>query len=247
MLLIIYKTKLYCAHDKSVNKAQLKLSIFNCQPSVMLTLLLLLFDTLLFPQILANYSYTTRYIEVPVDHFSFTTTSTFRLRYLYNSAFWKEGGPIFFYSGNEGNVDMFVQGSGFIWEIAPHFGALVVFAEHRYYGESLPFGELSLISLEFMAYLTSAQALADYVLLLDYLQKESRVPCPVIAFGGSYGGILAAWLRFKYPSMVHGAIASSAPIWQFDGLVPCNAFNEIVTRIYKDCRLIIKDSWSVLR
>lgn len=213
----------------------------------MLTLLFLLFDTLLYPQILANYTYTTRYIEVPVDHFSFTTNATFRLKYLYNASFWQEGGPIFFYPGNEGSVDMFVQGTGFIWEIAPRFQALVVFAEHRYYGESLPFGELSLLAPQYIGYLTSSQALADYVLLITHLQKKSRILCPVIAFGGSYGGILAAWMRMKYPSVVFGAIASSAPIWQFEGLVPCNGFNEIVTNVYKDCNMVIKASWKALR
>lgn len=208
-----------------------------------------LFDALIvLPQILALYSYTTRYIQVPVDHFSFTTSTTFGLRYLFNDSYWEDGNPIFFYAGNEGSVDMFVQGSGFIWEIAPRFSAMVVFAEHRYYGESIPFGAKSLSDPDHAGYLTSAQALADYVMLVTQLRESGEgPPSPVIAFGGSYGGILAAWMRMKYPEVVHGTIASSAPIWQIGGLVPCNAFNEIVTRVYNDCSDTIKASWRALR
>lgn len=56
----------------------------------------------------------------------------------------------------------------------------------RYYGESKPFGNKSL-EKEYIGYLTSAQALADYADLINYLQKDEIKPrYPVIAFGGTY-------------------------------------------------------------
>jgi hypothetical protein len=43
--------------------------------------------------------------------------------------------------------------------------------------------------------------------------------CRTAGFGGSYGGMLATWMRLKYPHVLDGSIAASAPIWNFMGEV----------------------------
>jgi hypothetical protein len=75
-----------------------------------------------------------------------------------------------------------------MWEIAPDFKAMIVFAEHRYYGESLPFGKDSFSDLAHLGYLTSEQALADFDVLISSLREEYDSNLQVVAFGGSYGG-----------------------------------------------------------
>ena len=177
----------------------------------------------------------------------------FKQRYLINDTYWDKtrGGPIFFYTGNEGDIEAFAQNSGFMWDSAPLFNALLVFAEHRYYGTSLPFGNDSLTpDPKFNGYLTSEQALADYAELLTFLKStiKGAEKSPVIAFGGSYGGMLAAWFRLKYPHICAGAIAASAPVAQFDA--PCDAFGRIVTADYSSegdfCSGTIRKSWAAI-
>jgi lysosomal Pro-X carboxypeptidase len=126
---------------------------------------------------------------------------------------------------------------------------MVVFAEHRYYGESMPYGDKSM-KKPFINYLTSEQALADYAYLITYLKNNitGADKSPVVAFGGSYGGMLSSWFRMKYPNIVVGAIAASAPIWQT--ISDCNVFSQINTDTFKRvdplCPDIIRSSWSIL-
>ena len=56
----------------------------------------------------------------------------------------------------------------------------------------------------------------DYVELIRHVKaKYQAEDKAVIVFGGSYGGMLAAWIRMKYPATFQGAYAASAPILQF--------------------------------
>lgn len=124
------------------------------------------------------------------------------MRYLVDRTYFDPvNGPILFYPGNEGDVWTFYDNSGFMTTtLAQEFGALVVFGEHRYFGESLPFGDAS-YDLENLKYLTIEQATFDYVELVKSIKDiEGLQDRAVILAGGSYGGMLAAWMRIKYPN-----------------------------------------------
>ncbi|XP_074996288.1 lysosomal Pro-X carboxypeptidase isoform X4 [Calonectris borealis] len=197
--------------------------------------------------------YRTRYLRQQIDHFGFDENLTFQQRYLVADQHWKkDNGPILFYTGNEGDITWFCNNTGFMWDVAEELNAMLVFAEHRYYGESLPFGNESFSDSKHLNYLTSEQALADFAVLVEYLKMTVAGArySPVIAIGGSYGGMLAAWFRMKYPHAVVGALAASAPIWQFGDLVPCGTYFSIVTNDFKKsgtgCSESIRNSWNAI-
>ena len=70
------------------------------------------------------------------------------------------------------------------------------------------------MSTKNLKYLTSEQALNDAALFIDFINKKYQLTDnnKWIVFGGSYSGSLAAWFRLKYPHLVAGAVASSAPV-----------------------------------
>ncbi|KAH3757099.1 lysosomal Pro-X carboxypeptidase [Pelomyxa schiedti] len=161
-------------------------------------------------------------------------------------------GPILFYTGNEGDIEWFWNNTGFLTEtLSQEYQALVVFGEHRYYGKSLPFGNMS-FTRENTGYFTSEQALADYAELISYLKQSlNAMSCPVIAFGGSYGGMLSAWMRMKYPQIVAGAISSSGPILEFMGTgVSQWSYYQITTETFRSadpqCPVDIRTSFDLV-
>ncbi|XP_057506260.1 uncharacterized protein LOC130789503 isoform X2 [Actinidia eriantha] len=203
--------------------------------------------------------YEAKFFTQTLDHFNFHPQSyqTFQQRYLTNGTYWggaEKNSPIFVYTGNEGDIEWFAQNTGFLFEVAPHFHALLVFIEHRFYGQSIPFGgdkNKAYKNASTLGYLSSTQALADYATLIIDLKKNLSAPdSPVVVFGGSYGGMLAAWFRLKYPHVAIGALASSSPILNFENITSPYSFNKIITQDFRseseNCYKVIKGSWQLI-
>jgi serine protease 16 len=160
-------------------------------------------------------------IEAPRDHFDPLDSSSWEMRYWADDTHWDGGAtsPVFLSMGGEGG-----QGppGGVMSQWAQEHGGLMFSIEHRYYGESIPTPDFSTPNLR---WLSTQQALADAAFFVRKMQKQYNLTHEAkwISIGGSYSGELAAWVRLKYPHLIYGAVASSAPvsaIVDFDGYDP---------------------------
>ncbi|XP_038706140.1 lysosomal Pro-X carboxypeptidase-like isoform X2 [Tripterygium wilfordii] len=199
--------------------------------------------------------FVTFYYTQTLDHYSYRPEgyATFQQRYLLNNKYWggmNTSSPIFVYMGDEADIVEVASIAGFMVDLGKRFNGLLMYIEHRYYGESLPFGskDKAFESANNLGYFNSEQALADYAqLITDFKRNMTSGYRPFIAVGGSYGGMLASWFRLKYPHIVIGAVASSAPILYFDDITPQNGYHVVVTKDFREtsenCYNIIRQSW----
>ncbi|XP_032526594.2 putative serine protease K12H4.7 [Danaus plexippus] len=154
-----------------------------------------------------------KYFLQKLDHSSPTDQRYWEQRYFVNESFYdfNNPGPVFLMIGGEGTADPRWMVKGTWIDYAIHFKALCILLEHRYYGQSRPTMDLSVKNLQ---YLSSYQALADLAYFINAMNNKYKFNKDVkwVVFGGSYPGSLAAWMRLKYPHLVHAAVSSSGPL-----------------------------------
>uniref|UniRef100_A0A3Q4AUG2 Serine protease 16 n=1 Tax=Mola mola TaxID=94237 RepID=A0A3Q4AUG2_MOLML len=147
-----------------------------------------------------------------MPHKSSPLCSSHPQRFFVNEAFWQSpDGPVFLFIGGEGPIFEFDVLAGHHVDMAEEHGALLLALEHRFYGDSInPDG----LKAENLADLSSQQALADLAVFHQHISQSFNLSDrnTWISFGGSYSGALSAWLRGKFPHLVFGAVASSAPV-----------------------------------
>ncbi|OOF90057.1 hypothetical protein ASPCADRAFT_11022 [Aspergillus carbonarius ITEM 5010] len=160
-------------------------------------------------------------LSVPIDHFHNEsryephTNATFGLRYWLDTTHYQPGGPVFVIAAGEtdGSDRIPFLSQGVVTQLAAAYHGVGLILEHRYYGESYPFANLTTENIRF---LTTEQALADYAYFasnvvfpgLEHLDLTAATT-PWIAYGGSYAGAFVAFLRKLYPEVYWGAVSSS--------------------------------------
>jgi lysosomal Pro-X carboxypeptidase len=174
----------------------------------------------------------THWYTQPMDHFSAQPPpapfpASFQQRYFVcGRSQWNPNQPIFFYCGNEVDVTLFKNLTGLMYENyqTSAGNALLVFSEARGFGRSLLFpGQSQILTKPQLRYLTTDQIIQDHAALashLKYTAYGNSTASKIIAFGGSWGGMLATYVRIKFPDLFQGAIAGSAPVRNFEQMNP---------------------------
>lgn len=166
--------------------------------------------------------------EQLIDHTN-PSLGTFSQRYWWSDEYWAgPGSPVVFFTPGEGAADGY---EGYLTNrtITGLFGqaiqGAVVMLEHRYWGESSPFDELTVENLQ---YLTLAQSIADttyfaknVVFPFDTNGSSQATRAPWVFSGGSYSGALSGWVEAVDPGTFWAYHASSAVVeavsdfWQY--------------------------------
>jgi len=164
-----------------------------------------------------------------VDHAN-PRLGTFKQRFWYGTEYWKgPGSPVFLVNPGEQAADRFnvtytsqMRLSG---RMAKEVGGAVVIVEHRYWGDSSPFPELTEANLQ---HLTLENSLEDMVYFVNNFDPpfdssggSSPRHAPWVFVGGSYSGALAGWLAALKPGTfwayhsTSGVVEAVGDFWQY--------------------------------
>ncbi|WP_133128682.1 S28 family serine protease [Legionella nagasakiensis] len=181
----------------------------------------------------------TAHFEQWIDH-EHPAAGIFLQRYYLDETYGpSKDSPVFFYICGEAACSPKAL-NGAIRDYAQTFHAKLIALEHRFYGKSQPYTTLSANHLRS---LTTTAALQDLANFQQAISARNHWTGKWIAFGGSYPGSLSAYYRMRYPELVVGALASSAPVmakedfYEYDAHVASVAGPECAAKI----RLAVND------
>ena len=165
------------------------------------------------------------------------TFDTFEQYYFEENEFFdEENGTIILKIGAESPE---LQPSGvndWFYDVAKIFHAKVITLQHRYFGKSQPY---KTTSTDHLKYLTVEQAVADYGYFHDHY-NESLKKHPWLIVGGSYPGLLSAFVMKKYPNYFYAAISSAGVVFANDNLTDFDI--QVAISMGQECAAIARET-----
>jgi hypothetical protein len=164
-----------------------------------------------------------------IDHAN-PDLGTFKQRYWYGTEYWKgPGSPIIMVDPGETAADgynkTYTTQNRLTGLFAKTVGGAVVIMEHRYWGTSSPFPNLTVSNLQ---YLTLENAIQDHAYFarnfdppFDKSGQSHPDNAPWVFSGGSYPGALAGWIAVKDPGTfwayhsTSGVVQAVSDFWQY--------------------------------
>ncbi|RDX41422.1 peptidase S28 [Lentinus brumalis] len=177
-----------------------------------------------------------RYLDQVIDHSLHYSNHIFKHQYRINTTFFKEGGPVLLYQSPE-STTMACPDELILTEWAQELGGMTAVLEHRYFGQSLPFGNNSFTAKN-LRYFTLENVMADAVSFVNFVKTNvtGAAHSKVIVVGGSYGGFLSAPFRQNHPDTFFGAwsVAGLFRAWGDADEVGADGYNwfDYVENIY---------------
>ncbi|CAH0598595.1 unnamed protein product [Chrysodeixis includens] len=158
-----------------------------------------------------------RWMQVKLNQFMASDTTTFLKRFYYNDEFASVNVVITI--GGEWEISPGWTTGGLPYDIAKQLRAALLYAENRFYGKTRPFNDTEVSSLQ---YLSVPQALADLAQFIQYVKSDvfergRYKSAKVVLVGCSYAGSLATWMSSKYPHLVDAAFSDSGPLRAQEG------------------------------
>jgi len=186
-----------------------------------------------------------QYYDQVIDHDVGVRGGTFKQRYYEVLDHWKApDGPIILYIAGEAPQE---TGAGIDDEasvIAKQNNALVLTLEHRYFGKSMPFNDLSTPHLK---YLTIYQVLEDLNSFVVWYQREKinavfnkTTRNKALCIGGSYAGMVSSNLRYVHPETFDVAWSSSGVV---DAVFNFSTFDlQVAVSVGQECADVLRQA-----
>lgn len=172
------------------------------------------------------------YFDQLLDH-SNPSLGTFKQRYFYNYEYYAgPGSPIILNSPGENasdNYTAYATNLTLAGNFAKSTGGAVILLEHRYWGQSSPYEELSTDNMQYLTLDNSIQDLIYFAnnvnFTFDPTGSSRPDKAPWVLTGCSYSGALSAWVHALAPGTfwIHhcssAVVQTSSNFWQYYNII----------------------------